>query len=204
MHELIETKVKEEIIDIEISNQENRKCQVAKNSLFEIKSATGVRIPPKSSYHAIESRDERKARLLGIPFSMSDLIDSPMDHFITMINITSLTKDQITFCKAVRRRGKNKVAAQKSRIHKVDQISNLELEVKQARQHKQLLLAEREQLYQLNQSWSMKLQQLEEQVLHELNRDVNQFALQLTQDRQEVHVTKRPVIIHAFRVTKQF
>jgi hypothetical protein len=135
---------------------------------------------------------------------MSDLIDSPMDHFITMINITSLTKDQITFCKAVRRRGKNKVAAQKSRIHKVGLISNLEIEVKRARQHKQLLLAEHEQLYQLNHNWSLKLQQVEEQVLRRLNRDVNQFALQLTQDRQEVHLTKRPVIIHAFRVAKQF
>jgi hypothetical protein len=57
-----------------------------------------------------ESRDERKARQLGIPFSLSDMIDSPMEEFNTMITNTPLTEDQIALCKDIRRRGKNKVS----------------------------------------------------------------------------------------------
>ena len=56
-----------------------------------------------------ESRDERKARQLGIPFSLSDLIDSPMEEFNAMMSNTKLTDEQIALCRDIRRRGKNKV-----------------------------------------------------------------------------------------------
>ena len=56
-----------------------------------------------------ESRDERKARQLGIPFSLSDLIDSPMEEFNTMMSNTKLTEEQVALCRDIRRRGKNKV-----------------------------------------------------------------------------------------------
>ena len=71
------------------------------------------------------------------------------------------------------------VAAQNCRRRKLDLISSLEVEVSHARQQKQMLIAEREQLYRLRQEWSEKLRQLEEAVLRGLNKDTEQFALQL-------------------------
>ena len=83
------------------------------------------------------------------------------------------------------------VAAQNCRRRKLDLISSLEVEVSHARQQKQMLIAEREQLYRLRQEWSEKLRQLEEAVLRGLNKDTEQFALQLTPDGQSVRVAQR-------------
>jgi hypothetical protein len=77
-------------------------------------------------------------------------------------------------------------------------ISSLEVEVSYARQQKQRLIAERDQLYRLRQEWSEKLRQLEEAVLRGLNKDTEQFSLQLTPDGQSVRVAQR----HSSRLTK--
>ena len=58
-----------------------------------------------------------------------------------------------------------------------------------ARHHKQQLLAEREELYRLRHEWSEKLRQLEDAVLRGLNKDAEQFVLQL--DGQQVRVAQR-------------
>ena len=90
------------------------------------------------------------------------------------------------------------VAAQNCRRRKLDLISSLEVEVSQARQQKQMLIAERDQLYRMRQEWSDKLRQLEEAVLRGLNKDAEQFSLQLTTDGQSVRVAQR----HSSRLTK--
>jgi hypothetical protein len=90
------------------------------------------------------------------------------------------------------------VAAQNCRRRKLDLISSLEVEVNRARQHKQQLLAEREELYRLRHEWSEKLRQLEEAVLRGLNKDSEQFSLQLSQDGENIRVAQR----HSSRLTK--
>ena len=64
------------------------------------------------------------------------------------------------------------VAAQNCRKRKIDLISQLEEEVTRARQQKQNLMAEREELYRLRNEWTTKLQNLESAVLQGLNRNV--------------------------------
>lgn len=150
------------------------------------------------SYRIRESRDERKARQLGIPFSLTDIIDSPMEEFNNLITQTTLTEEQAALCRDIRRRGKNKVAAQNCRRRKLDLISSLEVEVTRARNYKQQLLAEREELYRLRHEWSEKLRHLEDAVLRGLNKDVDQFSLQLTPDGRDVRVTQR----HSSRLAK--
>ncbi|CAK8671320.1 unnamed protein product [Clavelina lepadiformis] len=56
-----------------------------------------------------ESRDERKARELNIPFTLDEIIMSPVEDYNEMISRTPLTPPQQALVKDIRRRGKNKV-----------------------------------------------------------------------------------------------
>ncbi len=69
------------------------------------------------------------------------------------------------------------VAAQNCRKRKMDLISQLEAEVSRARQQKQMLLAEREELYRMRNEWTHKLLNLESEVLRGLNKNVKDFTL---------------------------
>jgi len=46
---------------------------------------------------------------LGVPFAIAEIIDSPMEEFNSMMMQTGLTEEQISLCRDIRRRGKNKV-----------------------------------------------------------------------------------------------
>ena len=69
------------------------------------------------------------------------------------------------------------VAAQNCRKRKMDLISHLEEEVSKTRQQKQILLAEREELYRLRTEWTNKLMNLEASVLLGLNRNPETYSL---------------------------
>ena len=55
------------------------------------------------------TRDERKALSLGLPITVHDIINLPMDEFNDMLSKHDLSEDQLTLCRDIRRRGKNKV-----------------------------------------------------------------------------------------------
>jgi hypothetical protein len=122
------------------------------------------------------SRDERKAKQIGLPFMVADIIDLPIDAFNELLTRHTLTEDQLMLCRDIRRRGKNKVAAQNCRKRKMDLISELEEQVNKARRQKESLLAEREELYRLRDEWTHKLLNLETDVLRGLNRKVNDYT----------------------------
>ena len=67
------------------------------------------------------SRDERVALEAGLPLSALEIIRMPVEEFNGYINgqIGHLGTDQIQMMKDIRRRGKNKVAAQNCRKRKV-------------------------------------------------------------------------------------
>jgi len=136
-----------------------------------------------------ESRDERKARELNLPFAVGEIIDLPIDAFNELLTHHTLTEAQLNLCRDIRRRGKNKVAAQNCRKRKIDLISQLEEEVSRARQQKQNLIAEREELYRLRNEWTTKLHNLESAVLTGLNRNVRDYTFDYT--GTSVKVTNR-------------
>lgn len=67
--------------------------------------------PSSSSSRPRESRDEKKARENGLPFTCEEIIDTPMDRFNDLLAAHPLTDEQISLCRDIRRRGKNKVCA---------------------------------------------------------------------------------------------
>jgi len=76
-------------------------------------------------------RDEKMARKMSLPFSVYDIINSPVDTFSEMLGRPGLTAEQSQICRDIRRRGKNKVAAQNCRKRKMDTIEELQSQVDQ-------------------------------------------------------------------------
>lgn len=94
----------------------------------------------KSEKHA--SRDEQLLRENDIALSLQQIVDTNADEFNDLIREYALSNEQITVAKDIRRRGKNKVAAQICRKRKLDSIDTLKDNVQQLEQRKSILCAE--------------------------------------------------------------
>lgn len=96
------------------------------------------------------SRDEKRARALNLPLSNAEIVDLPIDEFNERLAKYELTEAQLALIRDIRRRGKNKVAAQNCRKRKLDQILSLQqdveslhLERQELERHHEELLAQR-------------------------------------------------------------
>jgi len=90
------------------------------------------------------TRDEKRARQLAVPIPCQDIINLPMDEFNERLSKYDLSEAQLSLIRDIRRRGKNKVAAQNCRKRKLDQILSLADEVKEMKMRKERVLRERE------------------------------------------------------------
>lgn len=89
------------------------------------------------------SRDERRAVALKIPFPMDKIINLPVDDFNELLTQYTLTENQLALVRDIRRRGKNKVAAQNCRKRKLESIIHLERELGQLQAQRENLARER-------------------------------------------------------------
>jgi len=77
-------------------------------------------------------KDERLAEQLGISRAdVEEVVHMPMDEFQDYAHKKSLTEDQMNILRDIRRRGKNKKAAQNCRKRKIDQIESLQEQVEE-------------------------------------------------------------------------
>ena len=95
-----------------------------------------------------QTRDEKRARALNVPIAVCDIINLPMDEFNERLSKYDLSETQLSLIRDIRRRGKNKVAAQNCRKRKLDQIITLADEVKMMRDRKMSLISQRNYLTQ--------------------------------------------------------
>ncbi|XP_018578767.1 segmentation protein cap'n'collar isoform X1 [Anoplophora glabripennis] len=123
------------------------------------------------------TRDEKRARALNVPIAVDDIINLPMDEFNERLSKYDLSEAQLSLIRDIRRRGKNKVAAQNCRKRKLDQILSLADEVKEMRDRKLKLISDHE--FAVNECKRMKdkYQQLYRHVFQNLrDADGNQYS----------------------------
>ncbi|EFB25134.1 hypothetical protein PANDA_000671, partial [Ailuropoda melanoleuca] len=145
------------------------------------------------------SRDEQRAKALHIPFSVDEIVRMPVDSFNNMLSRHYLTDLQVSLIRDIRRRGKNKVAAQNCRKRKLDIILNLEDDLCNLQAKKEILKRERAQYNKAINTMKQKLHDLYHDVFSRLRdnegRPVNpnQYVLQCGQDGSVLIVPKELV-----------
>jgi hypothetical protein len=89
-----------------------------------------------------DSRDQILLLENNINMSLYQIVESNADEFNELIKSHEITNDQISIIKDIRRRGKNKVAAQICRKRKIDSIDSLKEEVEHLTEIKSILESE--------------------------------------------------------------
>lgn len=145
------------------------------------------------------SRDERRAKALHIPFSVDEIVGMPVDSFNSMLTRYYLTDLQVSLIRDIRRRGKNKVAAQNCRKRKLDLILNLEDDVYNLQRKKENLKREQAQCNKAINIMKHKLHNLYHDVFSRLRDDQgrpvnpNEYTLQCSHDGSVLIVPKELV-----------
>ncbi|XP_053783220.1 nuclear factor erythroid 2-related factor 3 isoform X2 [Desmodus rotundus] len=145
------------------------------------------------------SRDERRAEALHIPFSIDEIVHMPVDSFNSMLSRHYLTDLQVSLIRDIRRRGKNKVAAQNCRKRKLDIILNLEDDVCNLKAKKETLKSERAQCNKAINIMKQKLHDLYHDIFSRLRDDEgrpvnpNEYALQCSHDGSVLIIPKELV-----------
>lgn len=134
------------------------------------------------------SRDERRALALKIPFPLDKIINLPVDDFNELLSQYNLTDTQLALVRDIRRRGKNKVAAQNCRKRKLESIINLEQELHQLQAQREHLAQERLEFQQSISFIRCRLSELYTEVFAHLRDEDGQpfskseYSLQQTPD----------------------
>ncbi|XP_056286003.1 endoplasmic reticulum membrane sensor NFE2L1b isoform X1 [Pseudoliparis swirei] len=134
------------------------------------------------------SRDERRARSMKIPFANEKIINLPVEEFNELLAKHHLSEGQLALVRDIRRRGKNKMAAQNCRKRKLDTIINLEQGVQDLRRDKTRLLKEKMEFIRSIRQMKQKMQSLYQEVFTQLRDEEgrpyppNEYSLQYSAD----------------------
>ncbi|PWA28697.1 transcription factor NF-E2 45 kDa subunit [Gambusia affinis] len=134
------------------------------------------------------SRDERKAVALKIPFPLDKIINLPVDDFNELLTQYTLTDTQLALVRDIRRRGKNKVAAQNCRKRKLESIVHLERELNHLQAQREHLAQERLEFQRSLTFIKCRLTDLYKDVFSHLRDEdgqpysIDEYSLQQTPD----------------------
>lgn len=134
------------------------------------------------------SRDERRAMALKIPFPMDKIINLPVDDFNELLTQYTLTDSQLALVRDIRRRGKNKVAAQNCRKRKLESIIHLERELNQLQAQREHLTKEKLEFKRSLAFIKCRLTDLYSEVFSHLRDEagqpysIDEYSLQQTPD----------------------
>lgn len=147
------------------------------------------------------SRDELRARAMCIPFSVLQIVNMPVEEFLEVVDGHGFSHEQVTLLRDIRRRGKNKLAAQNCRKRKLDAITGLQEEVERLQAQRDRLLREKQLTAKTMGAVGHQIEQLTRDVLARLRDDSGQplnperFTLQCgANGRVVVQPVRRPAV----------
>lgn len=124
----------------------------------------------EESSNSTLTRDEKRAREANIPLTYQEIVNLTIDQFNEQLAKHHLTESQLTLIKDIRRRGKNKVAAQSCRKRKMEQIYELQQEVYHLAVKKRSLNSECNQLMREHSNLVQKYNKIYP-IIHCFNKD---------------------------------
>lgn len=133
-------------------------------------------------------RDKKRLEDLKVPLSMDQIVESPVEEFNEILTHHKLSESQLQLIRDIRRRGKNKVAAQNCRKRKMDVIVTLEDEMTQLKESREKLMAERQMIDKQTRDMKDKYSALYREIFlslrdeHGRPYDPAQFSLQQSSD----------------------
>lgn len=147
------------------------------------------------------SRDELRARAMCIPFSVLQIVNMPVEEFLEVLEGHGFSPEQVTLLRDIRRRGKNKLAAQNCRKRKLDAITGLQEEVERLQAQRNRLLREKQLTAKTMGAVGQQIKQLTRDVLARLRDESGQplnperFTLQCgANGRVVVQPVRRPAV----------
>ncbi|KAM9384854.1 nuclear factor erythroid 2-related factor 3 [Pholidichthys leucotaenia] len=147
------------------------------------------------------SRDELRARAMCLPFSVHQIVSMPVEHFLEVLDGHGFSPEQVTLLRDIRRRGKNKLAAQNCRKRKLNAITGLQEEVERLQVQRDKLLRERQLTAKTMGAIGHQIKQLIRDVVSRLRDrsgqplDPERFTLQCGADgRVVVLPVRRPAV----------
>ncbi|KAM3869233.1 transcription regulator protein BACH1b [Diretmus argenteus] len=124
-----------------------------------------------------ESYTSERARQVQLPFSVDWIVDLSRNDFQQLLGQQSLTREQLDFVHDMRRRSKNRIAAQLCRKRKLDCIYNLQCEIIKLKTEREKLIMEQSQLSQLKLNTRHSVSTLCQKVCNEANLQPEQLQV---------------------------
>jgi len=112
-----------------------------------------------------KNKDEKLAKESGIDLTINQIVGLPMDEFNDLLSSRhDLSEEQLNLCRDIRRRGKNKVAAQNCRRRKIDQVEDLETRILAKQEEQKILNAQDE-----------SIKKEHKKIYAEINLEINEY-----------------------------
>ncbi|XP_065327176.1 nuclear factor erythroid 2-related factor 3 [Pelmatolapia mariae] len=147
------------------------------------------------------SRDELRARAMCLPFSVLQIVNMPVEEFLEVLDGHGFSPEQVTLLRDIRRRGKNKLAAQNCRKRKLDAITGLQEEVERLQVQRDKLLREKHLTAKTMGAVGHQIRQLTRDILSRLRDESgtplnpDRFTLQCgANGRVVVQPVRRPAV----------
>lgn len=135
-----------------------------------------------------QSKDHKRIDELKIPYSVDQIVESPVEEFNEMLTRHKFSDQQLQLIRDIRRRGKNKVAAQNCRKRKIVVLEHLEDEMETLEKMRDKLMHERQLMDKQSREMKEKLGLMYSEIFHSLRDEHGQpydpslFSLQQSSD----------------------
>lgn len=124
-----------------------------------------------------ESYTRERARQVQLPFSVDWIVDLSRNDFQQLLKQQVFTREQLEFVHDMRRRSKNRLAAQRCRKRKLDCIYNLQCEINKLKTEREKLMTEKSNLSQMKLRARHSVSDLCQRVCSEANLQPEQLQV---------------------------